>query len=156
MEEGTKKALMIGVPIVIGGAALAIYFATRKPEDGLPPGCMNGDILVDICPDGTQIVSHTCQGGQWIPTGEACPTQPPEEDIIQRGTVNYIELVESRYNPGYYHVNMYSQIERKDRSTDPKPCSNLPDYLLILHNYGHLNAVQYENGMKQYSMLCAS
>ena len=77
MEEGTKKALMIGVPLVIGGAAAVIYFATRKPEDGLPPGCTDGEQLVEVCPDGSQIVTHTCQGGQWIPTGQTCPTGPP-------------------------------------------------------------------------------
>lgn len=85
MDEGTKKALMVGVPVGLALLAGAIYFATRPAQGGNgvppppPPGCQEGTVMLETCPDGSQITSHQCINGVWVPTGLACAVPPPVE-----------------------------------------------------------------------------
>lgn len=80
MEEGTQKALIVGIPLAIAGIGAALYFATREAAPPpFPPGCNDGDEMLEQCPDGSFIVTHRCQNGQWVPQGNTCPSPPPPQ-----------------------------------------------------------------------------
>ena len=68
---------MVGIPLAIAGIGAALYFATREGQPPFPPECNDGDEMLEQCWDGSYVVTHTCQNGQWVPTGLACPGQPP-------------------------------------------------------------------------------
>jgi len=52
----------------------------RFPEP--QPECKDGEKQYYMCPpDGGSIVTHICENGKWVETGEKCPEQPePEPD----------------------------------------------------------------------------
>jgi len=49
----------------------------KYPDDWIPPECQLGEVKKETCWDGSEIITHTCSGGKWVPTGNACPVKPP-------------------------------------------------------------------------------
>lgn len=68
MDDNTKTVLAIGIPAGLALLAGAIYFATRPA----PEACQEGAVLIETCPDGTQVITHECINGVWVETGLTC------------------------------------------------------------------------------------
>lgn len=67
------------------GEAFKSYFGEYPENWGSPdpiypdpPECKIGDTKTIICSDGTLIVTDTCVGGKWVPTGNVCPEKPKD------------------------------------------------------------------------------
>lgn len=86
---------MVAVPVGIALFAGALYYATRPPENGNgngpPPGpCQDGFVMVQTCPDGSQIITDRCINGAWSPTGQACVAPPPQNcDTLVPGSMEW-------------------------------------------------------------------
>jgi len=50
--------------------------ATNKGKVWVKPECQIGEVKKEICWDGSEIITHTCENGKWTPTQNVCPDQP--------------------------------------------------------------------------------
>lgn len=48
----------------------------KFPDPIIPVECKTGETKTATCPDGSTIITHTCDGGKWKETGNKCPEQP--------------------------------------------------------------------------------
>ncbi|KKN21309.1 hypothetical protein LCGC14_0926510, partial [marine sediment metagenome] len=53
--------------------SLPFVVGFNLPAPPIPPICVDGETIVEVCTDGTQIVTQRCVNGQWSSTTEKCP-----------------------------------------------------------------------------------
>ncbi len=87
-KEGLAANIVIGTAVVTV-AGVGLYFLVRKKPG--EPVCQEGQTQTRTCPDNSVITTATCVNGGWKPTGNICPTQPPEE--INAGIISHEWLI---------------------------------------------------------------
>lgn len=55
-------------------------YGTPDPVYPPPPECSVGEVKKETCWDGSEIITHTCENGKWVETGNTCPDQPEPPD----------------------------------------------------------------------------
>lgn len=51
----------------------------KFPDPITPDECKIGEIKTSTCPDGSTIITHTCENGKWVETGNTCPVEPDQK-----------------------------------------------------------------------------
>lgn len=54
-----------------------VNFHRKEYVPPVPAECKIGEVKKETCWDGSEITTHTCSGGKWVPTNAVCPTKPP-------------------------------------------------------------------------------
>ena len=49
-----------------------------------PPECRIGEVKIETCWDGSEIITHTCEGGKWVATGATCPIKPEKKNWFKK------------------------------------------------------------------------
>jgi len=89
-----------------------------KDEYGIPlyntgkypkpvPECKIGETRTEICWDGSEIITHTCENGKWVETGNICPPEPTDCHCRY-----YLDIHKSWFGIGDFIKCIFGKIEK--------------------------------------------
>lgn len=84
MSCGASGVRRFDVQALIDGIVPTFEYSNILPPPSPPPPvCIDGETKIEVCPDGTEIITHICESGEWIETGSSC-------ESLKKGTPQWI------------------------------------------------------------------
>jgi len=128
---------------MLGSLSVAGYliYDWMTRQGSAAPACTEGAVNTISCPDGSAVVTDTCVGGQWVPTGNVCPS-------IQLVSPLSKELSLSDPNQDWYVVVSYM-----DQSGQPVSGISMSFEYSLDNGATWFSEVARENTPGQYSSI---